>query len=112
MSRGYLWEDLPGDIAEEFLQVHPFVRAYDSIPFWEQHGWHVEGALGDMSGVRRSEKRRRTDKSTGGVKELRARRRLEGKCLECEKPRHAKSKTYCAKHREADRLRAARRRAA
>lgn len=107
MARGFLWEDLAGEVAAEFEQVHPFVRAYDSIPYWIQHGWHIEGALGDMSGVRKSEVQRRGEKSTPSVKSLRARRRLAGECIDCGGKRDPKSSNYCTRHREADRLRAA-----
>lgn len=106
LARGYLWQDLRAEIEEEFAQPHPFVQAYDSIPFWLKHGWHIEGALGDMSGIRKSRVQRRGEVSTPSVRSLRARRKAEGKCTECERFRHPRSKNYCARHREADRKRA------
>lgn len=108
-SRGYLWEHLREDVEAEFAQEHPLAQLSDSMP--EKSGWHVEGALGDMSGIRRSEKRRRGEKSTVSVRELRERRRVGGLCIECGLLRDPRSKNYCAACREKDRLRAKRKRA-
>jgi hypothetical protein len=107
--RGFLWSHLSEEVLEEFAQVHPLVQLAESLPY-DREGWHVEGALGDMSGVRKSEVQRRGEKSTQPVRNLRERRRTAGLCIECGHPRDAKSKSYCPKHREADRLRAERKR--
>lgn len=100
--RGYLWENLEAEILAEFGQLHPLVQALDRIPFTTDHGWHVEGELGDMEDAPRLE----PVKSTAAVKSLRELRRSKGLCLDCDTPRDPRSKVYCTTHRERDRARA------
>lgn len=100
--RGYLWENLKAEIAGEFAQAHPLVQVLNRLPFSKtEDGWHVEGELGDMDDARLE-----PQKSTAAVRDLRALRRSQGICLDCDAPRHPKSKVYCATHRECDRQRA------
>lgn len=110
LMRGYLWQNLREEVELAFLQVHPLESFAPSPDLTGWGAWHVEGETGDMTGVRKSLVHRSGEPSTPSVKALRDRRREAGVCIDCETPRDPKSKSYCAKHREADRLRAEKKR--
>jgi len=105
--RGYLWENLSLEIEAEFAQTHPFVQLLNSIPFERKDdNWHIESELGYVRGYAADGSKLVPQKSTAAVKSLRDTRRSLGLCIDCDRPRDPKSKTYCTTHRELDRAKA------
>jgi hypothetical protein len=104
--RGYLWQDLEAEIAAEVAQAHPFVQLLTSVPFERKtDNWHIESELGYVRGYAADGSRLEPQKSTAAVKSLRDTRRSLGLCIDCDRPRDPKSKSYCTTHRELDRVR-------
>ena len=105
--RGYLWENLEAEIAAEFAQTHPFVQILNRLPFERKDdNWHIESELGYVRGYAADGARLEPQKSTAAVKSLRDTRRSQGLCIDCDRPRDPKSKSYCTTHRELDRAKA------
>jgi hypothetical protein len=105
-ARGYLWERLEDELEAMFHTTHaldPARSLGDAGDAWS--GWHVTGAEGDLSGGHGLDQT-----STPFVQSYRDAHRAAGLCIDCDAPRHEKSKSYCARHREADRQRAAKKR--
>lgn len=105
-DRGYLWTNLQEEIAEEFSRLSDGsgIVALDKVLYASLHNWTVgKLAVGRVKGRKETK---------AYVSDLRKRRREAGLCLDCPLPLHPKSKSYCPEHREADRLRAAKKRAA
>lgn len=121
MLRGYLWEDLPQEVEAEFRQAHPLnpdlLITFATVDYGYGEvadGWKVDD-WGAHAPVRKPlppkpprvlKGRENWKSTTESVRDLRARRKAGGLCIDCGLLMDPKSKNYCPKHREADRLRA------
>lgn len=114
--RGYLWENLREEIEAEFAQPHPLSTNRSlTVLFQDWKGWHVGDKVPFKS--KKPKKPPRVLKGrenwrsvTESVRDMRDRRRAAGECIDCGEKRDPKSKNFCTRHREADRLRAEKKR--
>ncbi|MEO9196764.1 MAG: hypothetical protein ABI445_24160 [Polyangia bacterium] len=117
-ARGYLWERLEDELEAMFHTTHALdpARSMGSsadVESWV--GWKVE----DLPTGPRMARPKPPPVSRAPAKgarvsliEYRAAHRAAGLCIDCDAPRHEKSKSYCVRHREEDRVRAAKKRIA